>query len=146
MNGTIIFFILCYLCDDTFLDSTNKNTKVLAWKHSIRYIIISNALYRRGYNHLLLCCISKKQVLITLEQAHSCACEEHFVGKSLVQKLLLMRYYQINMVAFVKRCHKCQQHINLIHSLTHELRSQVYSWPSNLWGLDIIGKIFPPYS
>lgn len=48
--------------------------------------------------------------------------------------------------AFVKRCHQCQQHSNLIHALAQELQSQVASWPFSTWGLDLVGKISPPSS
>lgn len=50
----------------------------------------------------------------------------------------------VSFVKKFKKCHQCQQYINLIHTPTHELRPQVTPWPFSLWGLDIIGKIFPP--
>lgn len=48
--------------------------------------------------------------------------------------------------SFVKKCHQCQQHNNLIHAPAQELRSQVASWPFFAWGLDLIDKISPPSS
>lgn len=67
-----------------------------------------------------------------------------------VQRLLRMGYYwqtmQKDSFSFVKKCHQCQQHNNLIHAPAQELRSQVASWPFSAWGLDLIGKISPPSS
>lgn len=47
---------------------------------------------------------------------------------------------------FVKRCHQCQQHSDLIHAPAQELRSRITSWPFSTWGLDLVGKISPPSS
>lgn len=42
------------LSDGTFPNSTNKNTRARILKLATRYIILSNVLYKRGYNGLLL--------------------------------------------------------------------------------------------
>lgn len=47
---------------------------------------------------------------------------------------------------YVKKCHKCQIHANLIHvppALLHNLTSP---WPFCTWGIDIIGKVTPKAS
>lgn len=85
--------IVRYLIDGTFLDSANRNTRARICKLATRYIILSKVLYRRGYNGLLLQCLSKAKIPIALEEAHSGACGGHFGGKSLVQRLLHMGYY-----------------------------------------------------
>lgn len=46
----------------------------------------------------------------------------------------------------VKKCHKCQEHNNLIHTLASKLHTQFPIWPFSVWGLDLIGKISPPSS
>lgn len=76
-----------------FLDSTSKNARAIICKLATRYIILSNVLYRRGYNGLLLHCLNKTEISIAFEEAHSGACEGNFGGKYLVQRLLLMGYY-----------------------------------------------------
>lgn len=80
--------IMRYLSDGTFLDSANKNTRVRVYKLVARYIILSNVLYRRGYNGLLLRCLNKAEVPIALEEVHSSSCGGHFGGRSLVYRLL----------------------------------------------------------
>ncbi|GLJ23983.1 hypothetical protein SUGI_0456280 [Cryptomeria japonica] len=142
--------IVRYLTDGTFPDSVNRNTRARILKLSARYIILSNVLYRRGYDGLLLRCLNKSEIPVALEEVHSGACGGHFGGKSLVHRLLRMGYYwqtmQKDSFSFVKKCHQCQQHNNLIHAPAQELRSQIASWPFSAWGLDLIGKISPPSS
>lgn len=142
--------IVRYLTDGPFPDSANRNTRARIRKLSARYIILSNVLYRRGYDGLLLRCLNKSEIPVALEEAHSGACGGHFGGKSLVHRFLRMGYYwqtmQKDSFSFVKKCHQCQQHNTLIHAPAQELRSQVASWPFSTWGLDLIGKISPPSS
>lgn len=85
--------IVRYLTDSTFPDFANRNTRAQIHKLAARYIILSKVLYCRGYNGLLLRCLSKVEIPIALEEAHSGACRGHFGGKSLVQRLLRMGYY-----------------------------------------------------
>lgn len=79
--------ILIYLTDDTFLYSASKNAIARIRKLSTRYIILSNILYIRGYNGLLVHCLNKTKILIALEEAHSGFCGGHFGGKTLIQRL-----------------------------------------------------------
>lgn len=48
--------------------------------------------------------------------------------------------------SYVKWCHKCQEHRNLIHTPVVELHANVPIWMFSVWGLDLIGKISPPSS
>lgn len=47
---------------------------------------------------------------------------------------------------FVKRCHKCKIHANLMHMPPTELTSMTTPWPFSVWGSDIIGKVTPKAS
>ncbi|XP_058078623.1 uncharacterized protein LOC131226947 [Magnolia sinica] len=46
----------------------------------------------------------------------------------------------------VKKCFKCQEHANQIHTPASELYNLTTPWPFSVWGLDIIGKISPKAS
>ena len=53
--------------------------------------------------------------------------------------------YSIQDVAeYVKTCHTCQVHGNLIHTHPTNLQNMMTSWPFHTWGLDLIGPINPP--
>lgn len=45
---------------------------------------------------------------------------------------------------FVKCCHTCQMHMNLIRTHPMSLRNTSTPWPFHTWGLDLIGLIHPP--
>ena len=45
---------------------------------------------------------------------------------------------------FVKCCHTCQTHANLIHTHPISLQGMSTPWPFHTWGLDFIGPIHPP--
>lgn len=42
--------------------------------------------------------------------------------------------------AYVKQCHKCQEHNKFIHAPASELHAQISIWSFSIWGLDLIGK------
>lgn len=48
---------------------------------------------------------------------------------------------ETDFVKYVRRCHECQIHANLMHIPPHELHSMATPWPFSIWGIDIIQKI-----
>nr|XP_009771605.1 PREDICTED: uncharacterized protein K02A2.6-like [Nicotiana sylvestris] len=44
---------------------------------------------------------------------------------------------------FVRKCHQCQIHSDLIHSPPTELYPMLAPWPFVAWGMDVIGPIEP---
>ncbi|XP_059064439.1 uncharacterized protein LOC131856610 [Cryptomeria japonica] len=134
----------------SFPEDTSKSSRVRIRKLATRYILLSDILYRRSYNGLLLRCLTKAEIPVALQEAQSGSGGGHFGGKSLVYKLIHMGYYWQTMeqdsFTFVKKCPQCQQHSNLIRAPAQLLRSQVSPWPFQTWGLDIIDKISPPSS
>ncbi|XP_049378028.1 uncharacterized protein LOC125842752 [Solanum stenotomum] len=49
-------------------------------------------------------------------------------------------------IQFVRKCHECQNHGDLIHSSPSELHVMYAPWPSVVWGMDFIGPIEPKAS
>ena len=49
-------------------------------------------------------------------------------------------------IRFVRKCHKCQIHGDLIHSPLSELHAMSSPWPFVAWGMDVIGPIRPKAS
>ncbi|XP_015081359.1 protein NYNRIN-like [Solanum pennellii] len=47
---------------------------------------------------------------------------------------------------FVRKCHQCQIHSDLIHSPPLELHPMSVPWPLVTWGIDVIGPIEPKAS
>jgi hypothetical protein len=65
----------------------------------------------------------------------------------LSQKSYRMRYFGPTMERdayhFVKICHQCQIHKDVIHAPAHELKLFTSPWPFSQWELNLIGKIHP---
>ena len=49
-------------------------------------------------------------------------------------------------IRFVRKCHECQIHGDLIHSPPSELHAMSAPWPFVAWGIDVIGPIEPKAS
>ena len=68
----------------------------------------------------------------------------------MAQRMLREGYYwpmmQIDVVAFVESCDKCQKHGNLIHALGRELIPSISHWSFQHWAFDLVGKIHPKSS
>ena len=68
---------------------------------------------------------------------------EHQGGKKLHEWLLSTGYYwpsmKRNTVEFVKCCHTCQMHANLIHTHPISLQDMSTPWHFYTWGLNLIG-------
>jgi hypothetical protein len=107
-------------------------------------------LFEGYFDGPLLICLNQSEIAIALVEAHSGACGGHFAGRSIVQSLIHMGYYWRHMekyfLKYVKKCHKCQEHKNLIHALVFKLHAQVPIWPFPLLVFDIIGNISRPSS
>ena len=43
---------------------------------------------------------------------------------------------------YMRKCHKCQIHANLMHTPLSQLYSMTTPWLFSIWGIDIIGEIF----
>ena len=61
--------------------------------------------------------------------------------------MLNIGYYWLTMkkdaASFVRRCHACQIHENLLHQPTQALQDMRTPWPFHTWGLDLIWPIRP---
>lgn len=114
--------IFNYLKTDSFPNDTSKSSCVQIWKLDTRYILLSNILYMRSFNGLLLHCLTKVKIPLTLQEAHSGCGGGHFGGNSLIHKLIHMGYYSQMMkqdsFAFIEKCPQCQQHRNPIRAPT----------------------------
>lgn len=97
--------IFNYLKYGTFPGPTTKNTQTRLWN-------LSNVLYQRSFDGILLICLKQSKIPITLEKYHVGSCGGNFGGRTLVQKLIHIRYYWRHIeqyfIAYVKKCQKCQ--------------------------------------
>nr|XP_033511255.1 uncharacterized protein LOC117276036 [Nicotiana tomentosiformis] len=107
-------------------------------------------LYKRTPDLGLLRCIDAKQASTIMAEVHFGVCGPHMSEYVLAKKILRIGYYWLTMerdcISFVRKCHQCQAHGDLIHSPPSELHTMSAPWPFVSWGMDFIGPIEPKES
>jgi hypothetical protein len=90
-----------------------------------RFIMIGDELYKRGFSLPFLRCLGPKEATYIMQEVHEWVYDNHFGSRSLVQKLIRMRYnwptMQKDVVKYVKACDKCQRFGNLLRQPPEEL-------------------------
>ncbi|XP_070035316.1 uncharacterized protein [Nicotiana tomentosiformis] len=114
------------------------------------FFLSGGILYKRTPDLGLLRCIDAKQASTIMAEVHSGVCGPHMSGYVLAKKILRAGYYWLTMerdcISFVRKCHQCQVHGDLIHSPPSELHTMSAPWPFVAWGMDVIGPIEPAAS
>jgi len=107
-------------------------------------------LYKRTPDLNLLRCVDVEEAEKIMNEVHAGVCGPHMNGYVLAKKILRAGYYWLTMerdcFRFVKKCHQCQIHGDLIHSPPSELHPMAAPWPFVAWGMDVIGPIEPKAS
>ena len=76
-----------------------------------RFVMIKDALYKRGFSRPYLRCLSHSEAEYMMREVHEGICENHSGAWSLVHKLIRAGYYWPTMLrdaqSYVKACDKC---------------------------------------
>ena len=109
---------------------------------AVRFVLIEDVLYKRGFSRLYLRCLGTEKVDYVMREVHEGICGNHSGSRSLVHKLVRAGYYwptmQKDTEAYVKTCNKCQRFSNIIRQSIEELTPITAPWPFAQWGLDIM--------
>lgn len=109
--------------------------------------MLGGILYKRSFNQMLLRCLDEDEAAKVMIEIHEGCCGPHMSGFMLAKNLMRQGYFWLTMERdcheYVKRCFKCQEYGNLIHSPASELHNLTSPWPFAIWGMDIIRKISP---
>ncbi|XP_049386460.1 uncharacterized protein LOC125850644 [Solanum stenotomum] len=85
-----------------------------------------------------------------MNEVHSGVCGLYMNGYVLAKKIIRVGYYWLTMerdcFRFVRKCHQCQIHSDLIHSPPLELHPMSAPWPFVTWGMDATRPIEPKAS
>ncbi|XP_049375776.1 uncharacterized protein LOC125840854 [Solanum verrucosum] len=80
-----------------------------------------------------------------IEEIHGGTCGPHMNGFTLAKKTLRSGYFWMTMetdcIRFVRKCHQCQIHGDLIRVPPNEQHVTSSPWPFAAWGMDVIGPI-----
>jgi len=101
-------------------------------KHKcVRIILIGAELYQRKFSRPLLKYVDKDQDEYILDELHQGICSLHSGGRNIATKALRVRYYWASMESdsaeYVKKCHKCQEYENVLHTKPKNATSHEYS-------------------
>ena len=83
--------IVHYLKEWRLLEDRNEVRKVHI--RATRFVIIDDALYRRGHFLPYLRCANKEEVNYVLREIHEGICDNHMGARSLARKALRVGYY-----------------------------------------------------
>jgi hypothetical protein len=125
---------------------TDKNIR----RTTFKYVLMSDELYRRTVNDILLKCLGPYDAILAMAEVHEEICGTH--QSTPKTKWLLRRsgFYWPNMIAdcfkYYKGCQVCQKFGDLQLVPAAELHSIIKPWPFRGWGLEFIGKIHPSSS
>ncbi|XP_026392711.1 uncharacterized protein LOC113288000 [Papaver somniferum] len=139
-----------YLEDRTMPDGLSRKERRYIQCMSFQYMILGGVLYKKYYDEILLRCVDGDEPRRLLREIHEGICGPHMNGHMLSRKILRMGYYWTTMESdcfkYVKRCHKCQIHANLLYLTPTELHPLTSPWHFSVWGIDVIGKLNPSTS
>ncbi|XP_068504654.1 uncharacterized protein [Phaseolus vulgaris] len=115
-------------------------------KYSSKYTLIDGELFRHGFTHPILVCVSGDQCAGIMAELHKGICGSHISGRSLALKAIRARYYwptiREDCTRYEQQCKQCQQHADWHKVPPEELKSIYSPWPFHTWGIDILGP-FP---
>jgi ribonuclease HI len=110
-----------------------------------RYTMVDDMLYRRGYSHPLLKCLSAPEANYVLREIHEGVCGNHSGGRMLAIKAVRAGYYWPTMtwdsMEFVRSCDKCQRFARVMKNPPERLTSVLSPWPFSKWGVDLVGPM-----
>ena len=83
--------IISYLKDRKLTEGRDKARKLRV--KSIRYILMDEVLYKRGFSQPYLRCLAPDQTNYVLREVHEGSCGNHSGAKSLIHKVIHGGYY-----------------------------------------------------
>ena len=83
--------IILYLKDGILLEGKDEARRLRVW--SARYVLLNDALYKRGFSQPYLRCLSPDEANYVLREVHSGACEttqepDHLFTRSSMQDII----------------------------------------------------------
>ncbi|KAK1686158.1 hypothetical protein QYE76_047006 [Lolium multiflorum] len=133
---------------DYLIDQKLPEDEVLA-RQIIRrarsYTIVDGQLYKRSATGVFLKCVSSQDGIEILREIHAGDCGHHAAPRSLVAKAFRLGFYWLtakeDAEKLVKTCRGCQYYATQPNAPAQELRTIPITWPSAVWGLDMVGKL-----
>ncbi|KAL0453525.1 UNVERIFIED_CONTAM: hypothetical protein Slati_1330600 [Sesamum latifolium] len=110
-----------------------------------RFTMIAGDLYKRGFSQPYLKCLDPERAKYVLREVHEGSCGNRSGGRSLAGKILCQGYFwpsmQRDALDMVRRCRKCQEHVNIMHVPAAPMQPIPNPCPFDQWGMDLVGKL-----
>ena len=123
--------IISYLKDRILPEGKGEARKLRV--RLTRYVLLNDALYKRGFSQPYLRCLSPDEANYMLREVHEGACRNHSGARSLIHKVVRAGYYwptiQADAKAYVKVCDQCQRFSNILRQSSEYLTPMMASWP-----------------
>jgi len=133
-----------YIADGILPAEPEEGKKIK--RNSTRYTLVDGALFRHGFTHPILTCVSRDECTGIMSELYEGICGSHVGGRSLASKVIRASFYwptvREDCVRYAQRCKQCQIHADWHKAPPEELRSFYSPWPFHTWGIDILGP-FP---
>jgi ribonuclease HI len=114
---------------------------------TFKYVLMSNELYRRTVDDILLKCLGPSGAILAMAKVHEGICGTHQSAPKMKRLLRRSGFYWPNMIVdcfkYYKGCKVCQRFGDLQLVPAAELHPVIKPWPFRGWGLDFIGEIHP---
>ena len=108
--------IVSYLRNGILLEGRSASHRLKV--QASRFVMIEDVLYKRGFSHLYLRCLTPNEADYVVREVHKGEYENHLRACSLVHKLIWAGYYwstmQKDTQSYVKACDKRQHFSNII--------------------------------
>ncbi|RDX78359.1 Tf2-9, partial [Mucuna pruriens] len=110
-------------------------------KEVIKYTLVGQRLYRRGFAFPLLKCLDQEEAEYAMREIHEGVCGTHIGGRALASKIARAGYYwptlKNDCMNFVKICDKCQRFAEGHKAPPEKLHAMTSSWPFCRWGFGL---------
>ncbi|XP_055830762.1 uncharacterized protein LOC129899766 [Solanum dulcamara] len=142
--------IVRYLKEGDYPEGISNIQKRTLRRLANHFFLSGEILYRKTPDLGLLRCVDSQEASKLIEEIHGGTCGPHMNGFTLAKKIVRARYFWMTMetdcIRFVRKCHQCQIHGDLIRVPPNKLNVTSSPWPFVAWGMDVIGPIEPAAS
>ena len=133
-----------YIADEILPAEPEEGKKIK--RNSARYTLVDGVLFRHGFTHSILTCMSEDECTRIMSELHEGICGSHIGGRSLASKVVCAGFYwptvREDCVQYAQQCKQCQLHADWHKAPPKKLKSIYSPWPFHTWGIDILGP-FP---
>ncbi|XP_070010493.1 uncharacterized protein [Nicotiana sylvestris] len=126
-----------FLKTKEYPEQANGDQKRTIRRLASGFFLSGGVFYKRTPDLNLLRCVDAEEAGRIMYEVHTGVCGPHMNGYVLAKKILRAGYYWMTMekdcFSFVRKCHQCQGHGDLIHAPPTELHPMSAPWPFVAW-------------